>query len=130
MVMSSLANCSRYAWTAESNIQLLVVYAKIDSYTLQEEILTHCKQCVLLNYPINPHLLCSFKVDGENKYMKEIQELIQPERNTLAVSFNDIENHNSKLSTIIQEEYYRYLNDMSVYLQNTVVQVLMVWNQD
>ena len=62
--------------------------------------------------------------------MKEIQELIQPERNTLAVSFNDIENHNSKLSTIIQEEYYRYLNDMSVYLQNTVVQVLMVRNQD
>ena len=50
---------------------------------------------------------CSFKVDGESKYLNEIQGLIQPERNTLAVSFNDIESHNSKLSTIIQEEYYR-----------------------
>ncbi|CAB4000087.1 zygotic DNA replication licensing factor mcm6-B-like, partial [Paramuricea clavata] len=57
-----------------------------------------------------------FKVDGENKYMNEIQELIQPERNTLAVSFNDIESHNSKLSTIIQEEYYRVYQ----YLCNAV----------
>ena len=77
--------------------------------------------------------ICSFKVDGENKYMNEIQELIQPERNTLAVSFNDIESHNSKLSTIIQEEYYRY---WYIYFQNTtgtvlinVVQKNLVWQK-
>lgn len=49
----------------------------------------------------------SFKADGENKYLNEVQELIHPERNTLSVSFNDIESHNSRLSTIIQEQYYR-----------------------
>ncbi|XP_046846761.1 DNA replication licensing factor MCM6-like [Xenia sp. Carnegie-2017] len=48
-----------------------------------------------------------FKADGENKYLNEVQELIHPERNTLSVSFNDIESHNSRLSTIIQEQYYR-----------------------
>ena len=52
-------------------------------------------------------IFLSFKAEGENKYLNEVQELIRPERNTLTVSFNDIESYNSKLSTIIQEEYYR-----------------------
>eukprot|EP00794_Sanderia_malayensis_P003738 gene3738-4260_t len=48
-----------------------------------------------------------FKVDGDVKYLAEAQELMRPERNTLTVSFHDIESYNSQLSTTIQEEYYR-----------------------
>merc|ERR550534_93017 len=32
---------------------------------------------------------------------------MRPERNTLTVSFTDIENFNAQLATTIQEEYYR-----------------------
>ncbi|KAJ8307403.1 hypothetical protein KUTeg_015487 [Tegillarca granosa] len=32
-----------------------------------------------------------FSVDGEQKYLSEVQELIRPERNTLTVSFEDVE---------------------------------------
>ncbi|XP_077993702.1 zygotic DNA replication licensing factor mcm6-B-like [Glandiceps talaboti] len=48
-----------------------------------------------------------FKVDGEVKYLSDVQELIRPERNTLAISFEDVQNHNQQLATTIQEEYYR-----------------------
>ncbi|CAH3019119.1 unnamed protein product [Porites evermanni] len=48
-----------------------------------------------------------FQVDGEEKYLPEVQELIRPERNTLSVSYQDVESYNSQLSTLIQEEYYR-----------------------
>ncbi|XP_070536303.1 zygotic DNA replication licensing factor mcm6-like [Ptychodera flava] len=48
-----------------------------------------------------------FTVDGEVKYLSDVQELIRPERNTLTVSFEDIQNHNQQLATTIQEEYYR-----------------------
>lgn len=48
-----------------------------------------------------------FKVDGEVKYLADAQELIRPERNTLVVSYSDVETFNAQLSTIIQEEYYR-----------------------
>lgn len=48
-----------------------------------------------------------FQVDGEEKYLPEVQELIRPERNTLTVSYQDVESYNSQLSTILQEEYYR-----------------------
>ncbi|XP_020903772.1 zygotic DNA replication licensing factor mcm6 isoform X2 [Exaiptasia diaphana] len=48
-----------------------------------------------------------FKVDGEVKYLADAQELIRPERNTLVVSYSDLETFNAQLSTIIQEEYYR-----------------------
>ncbi|XP_020623103.1 zygotic DNA replication licensing factor mcm6-A-like [Orbicella faveolata] len=48
-----------------------------------------------------------FQVDGEEKYLPEVQELIRPERNTLTVSYQDVESYNAQLSTIIQEEYYR-----------------------
>ncbi|XP_075876778.1 DNA replication licensing factor MCM6 [Nelusetta ayraudi] len=45
--------------------------------------------------------------DGEVKYVREAEELIRPERNTLQVSFTDLEVFNQELATIIQEEYYR-----------------------
>ncbi|XP_029182827.1 DNA replication licensing factor MCM6-like [Acropora millepora] len=48
-----------------------------------------------------------FQVDGEVKYLPEVQELIRPERNTLTVSYQDVESHNAQLSTLVQEEYYR-----------------------
>uniref|UniRef100_A0A8C7XK34 DNA replication licensing factor MCM6 n=1 Tax=Oryzias sinensis TaxID=183150 RepID=A0A8C7XK34_9TELE len=45
--------------------------------------------------------------DGEVKYLREGEELIRPERNTLVVSFTDLEGFNQELATTIQEEYYR-----------------------
>lgn len=45
--------------------------------------------------------------DGEVKYVQEAEELIRPERNTLLVSFTDLESFNQELATTIQEEYYR-----------------------
>lgn len=45
--------------------------------------------------------------DGEVKYVREAEELIRPERNTLLVSFTDLEGFNQELGTTIQEEYYR-----------------------
>lgn len=52
--------------------------------------------------------LCRFQTgDGEVKYVREAEELIRPERNTLLVSFTDLEGFNQELATTIQEEYYR-----------------------
>ncbi|XP_038044261.1 zygotic DNA replication licensing factor mcm6-B-like [Patiria miniata] len=48
-----------------------------------------------------------FTVDGELKYQQGVEELIRPERNTLTVSFEDIQHYNQQLATTIQEEYYR-----------------------
>ncbi|CAH2305401.1 DNA replication licensing factor MCM6 [Pelobates cultripes] len=45
--------------------------------------------------------------DGEIKYRSEAEELIRPERNTLVVSFLDLEQFNQQLATTIQEEFYR-----------------------
>ncbi|ELV10220.1 DNA replication licensing factor MCM6 [Tupaia chinensis] len=45
--------------------------------------------------------------DGEIKYLQLAEELIRPERNTLVVSFIDLEQFNQQLSTTIQEEFYR-----------------------
>uniref|UniRef100_A0A672G1Z9 DNA replication licensing factor MCM6 n=1 Tax=Salarias fasciatus TaxID=181472 RepID=A0A672G1Z9_SALFA len=45
--------------------------------------------------------------DGEVKYVREAEELIRPERNTLLVSFTDLEGFNQELATTIQEMYYR-----------------------
>lgn len=45
--------------------------------------------------------------DGEVKYLHDAEELIRPERNTLVVSFVDLEQFNQQLSTTIQEEFYR-----------------------
>ena len=49
-----------------------------------------------------------FKLEeGDLKYLDEARELIRPERNTLTVSFLDVEEHSSKLATLIQEHYYQ-----------------------
>jgi len=48
-----------------------------------------------------------YPVGGEMKYALEAQELIRPERNTLLVSFEDVERYNQQLATIVLEEYYR-----------------------
>ncbi|XP_041752484.2 zygotic DNA replication licensing factor mcm6-B-like [Coregonus clupeaformis] len=45
--------------------------------------------------------------DGEVKYVHDAEELIRPERNTLLVSFTDLEGFNQELATTIQEEFYR-----------------------
>ncbi|KAK1166047.1 zygotic DNA replication licensing factor mcm6-B-like [Acipenser oxyrinchus oxyrinchus] len=45
--------------------------------------------------------------DGDVKYLRDAEELIRPERNTLLVSFADLEQFNQELATTIQEEYYR-----------------------
>uniref|UniRef100_UPI00398E60AD zygotic DNA replication licensing factor mcm6-B-like n=1 Tax=Pristiophorus japonicus TaxID=55135 RepID=UPI00398E60AD len=45
--------------------------------------------------------------DGEVKYLHDAEELIRPERNTLAVSFVDLEQYNQQLATTVQEEFYR-----------------------
>uniref|UniRef100_A0A4W6C575 DNA replication licensing factor MCM6 n=1 Tax=Lates calcarifer TaxID=8187 RepID=A0A4W6C575_LATCA len=43
----------------------------------------------------------------QQQYVREAEELIRPERNTLLVSFTDLEGFNQELATTIQEEYYR-----------------------
>jgi len=48
-----------------------------------------------------------YPVGGEMKYASEAQELIRPERNTLLVSFEDVERYNQQLATTVLEEYYR-----------------------
>lgn len=60
---------------------------------------------------MNLHLCLWYRFqnsDGELKYLRDTEELIRPERNTLLVSFDDLEGFNQELATIIQEEFYRY----------------------
>lgn len=45
--------------------------------------------------------------DEELKYLPPAKELIRPERNTLLVSFHDVEEHSTKLANLIQEHYYQ-----------------------
>ena len=48
-----------------------------------------------------------FEVDGEPKYLEMAKELVKPERNTLQVSYQDIEKYNSNLAVTIISEYFR-----------------------
>ena len=50
---------------------------------------------------------CSCFEDGELKYLAEAKELGHPERNTLTISFLDLEEHSTRLANVIQEHYYR-----------------------
>ncbi|XP_066578139.1 MCM6 minichromosome maintenance deficient 6, like [Amia ocellicauda] len=45
--------------------------------------------------------------NAEMMYLRDAEELIRPERNTLTVNFTNIEHYNQQLATTIQEEYYR-----------------------
>uniref|UniRef100_A0AAR2J9Y6 DNA replication licensing factor MCM6 n=1 Tax=Pygocentrus nattereri TaxID=42514 RepID=A0AAR2J9Y6_PYGNA len=53
------------------------------------------------------YLFIDFVSSVNPLYLPEAQELIRPERNTLTVSFTNIEQYNQQLATTIQEEYYR-----------------------
>ncbi|MBN3321008.1 MCM6M factor, partial [Atractosteus spatula] len=44
---------------------------------------------------------------GEAMYLHDAEELVRPERNTLTVSFANIERFNQPLSTAVQEDFYR-----------------------
>jgi len=48
-----------------------------------------------------------YTADGELKYLVAGRDLIRPERNTLTVSYLDIEEHSTKLANVIQEHYYQ-----------------------
>ena len=50
--------------------------------------------------------------EGEPKYAPDVTELVAPERNTLTISFKDIESYNRNLATTIQDEYYRFAFDI------------------
>lgn len=39
--------------------------------------------------------------------MEDARDLVKPERNTLEVSFVDVDKYNQNLATTIVEEYYR-----------------------
>ena len=66
------------------------------------------------------YLCYRFSVDGEQKYLAEVQELIRPERNTLTVSYEDVEKYNQQLATTILEEYYRYKIVAAFLLLSTI----------
>lgn len=51
--------------------------------------------------------LDEFKEDGEVKYLKPIEDLINPDRSTLEVSFDDVEKYNPSLASTVIEEYFR-----------------------
>ncbi|KAG0422863.1 hypothetical protein HPB47_001339 [Ixodes persulcatus] len=57
---------------------------------------------------------------NEPKYVDDAKNLIKPERNTLEVSFADIERFNQNLATVIQEEYYRVYPYLCRALRNFV----------
>ncbi|XP_041460150.1 zygotic DNA replication licensing factor mcm6-B-like [Lytechinus variegatus] len=59
-----------------------------------------------------------FTVDDDVKYLRDVQDLIRPERNTLAVSYEDIQEYNQQLATTIQEEYYRVYSHLCRAVRN------------
>ncbi|XP_077525081.1 minichromosome maintenance 6 [Amblyomma americanum] len=56
----------------------------------------------------------------EPKYVEDARDLVKPERNTLEVSFADVERINQNLATVIQEEYYRVYPYLCRALRNFV----------
>ena len=48
-------------------------------------------------------------MEGELKYLDDARELIRPERNTLTVSFLDVEEFSTKLANVVQEHYYQWV---------------------
>lgn len=57
---------------------------------------------------------------NEVKYVEEARNLVKPERNTLEVSFADVERFNQNLATVVQEEYYRVYPYLCRALRNFV----------
>ncbi|KAF5282100.1 hypothetical protein FQR65_LT14418 [Abscondita terminalis] len=61
-----------------------------------------------------------FKEDGEFKYVDLSKELLQQERSTLEVSFEDIEKYNQNLATTIIEEFFRIYSYLCQAVSNFV----------
>lgn len=79
-------------------------------------MLVLCRSCVSEHFLF---VLCRFQTsDGEVRYVQEAEELIRPERNTLLVSFTDLEGFNQELATTIQEEYYRRVSLQCAYSED------------
>jgi len=70
----------------------------------------HTYTCVHKHTHTHTHthaLTYRYTADGELKYLVAGRDLIRPERNTLTVSYLDIEEHSTKLANVIQEHYYQ-----------------------
>lgn len=79
----------------------------------------------LLRFSEGNSLLCAIlsrckNERNEPKYVDDAKNLVKPERNTLEVSFADIERFNQNLATVIQEEYYRVYPYLCRALRNFV----------
>ena len=46
-------------------------------------------------------------MDGEIKYLESAGNLVRPERNTLLISFEDLDEFNNRLANMVLENYYR-----------------------
>lgn len=64
------------------------------------------RQTMVYTY-LNSSFHLRFQDGGEVKYLEEARDLVKPERNTLEVSFSDIDKFNQNLATTVVEEYYR-----------------------
>ena len=78
---------------------------------------------VLLQFNLFLSTHSRFQVDGELKYLSDAQDLIRPERNTLFVSFEDIETANQELAAAIIEDYYRYCIRCSIVTDHITLTV-------
>jgi len=67
---------------------------------VRDEVAERC-QALFLSF------LQEFELEGEAKYLSDVADLVNPERNTCIISFKDIEEYNRQLATIVQDEYYR-----------------------
>lgn len=56
---------------------------------------------------MNRYIRYRFREDNEIKYLEPAKELLNQERSTIEVSFDDVEKYNQNLATTCIEEYYR-----------------------
>lgn len=81
--------------------------------TVKDEVGERCQK-------LFQSFLEEFQEDGVAKYVEEARDLIKPERNTLEVSFLDIDKFNQNLTTLIVEEYYRVYPFLCLTVRNHV----------
>ncbi|EAT35274.1 AAEL012546-PA [Aedes aegypti] len=77
-----------------------VADAQVGQLRVKDEVGVRCQK-------LFQDFLEEFKEDGELKYLKAVADLINPDRSTLEVSFDDLEKYNQNLATIVIEEFYR-----------------------
>lgn len=101
ILLKDAKNCFRISWKSESSLATpwhlisVTILTIVVSWAL-EGITSKCDR-----------LCCRFTVGGDVKYLNSALELVRAERNTLTISYEDVERHNMQLATTIQEEYYR-----------------------